>query len=54
MTALGIGNQAYFQSPLGYIFVGITFVWDVFFAYNLYGNTTDMRDIQHPVRRVCF
>ena len=39
--------RAYFQSPLGYIFVGVMFLFTgyFFFAYNLYGNTTDMRGI---------
>lgn len=39
--------KAYFQSPLGYVFVGVMFLFTgyFFFAYNLYGNTTDMRGI---------
>lgn len=39
--------KAYFQSPLGYVFIGAMFLFSgyFFFAYNLYGNTTDMRAI---------
>lgn len=39
--------KAYFQSPLGYAFIGAMFLFSgyFFFAYNLYGNTTDMRAI---------
>ncbi len=39
--------RAYFQSPLGYVFVGVMFLFTgyFFFAYNLYGNTNDMRGI---------
>lgn len=39
--------KAYFQSPLGYVFAGVMFLFTghFFFAYNLYGNTTDMRGI---------
>lgn len=39
--------KAYFQSPLGYLFVGVIFIFTGFFfyAYNLYGNTSDMRGI---------
>lgn len=39
--------KAYFQSPLGYVFAGVMFLFTgyFFFAYNLYGNTNDMRAI---------
>jgi len=47
MAILDREIKAYFQSPLGYVFVGIMFLFTgyFFFAYNLYGNTTDMRGI---------
>ena len=37
--------NAYFDSPLGYVFVAAYFLLAgfFFFSYNLYGNTTDMR-----------
>jgi ABC-2 type transport system permease protein len=36
--------KAYFQAPLGYVFIGAMFFFCgyYFFTYNLYGNTTDM------------
>lgn len=36
--------RAYFQSPLGYVFIGVMYFFTgyYFFTYNLYGNTTDM------------
>ena len=36
--------RAYFQSPLGYVFIGALYFFTgyYFFTYNLYGNTTDM------------
>jgi len=36
--------RAYFQSPLGYVFVSAVFFFSgyYFFTYNLYGNTTNM------------
>ena len=36
--------RAYFQSPLGYVFIGAMYFFTgyYFFTYNLYGNTTDM------------
>ncbi len=36
--------RAYFQSPLGYVFVSAMFFFSgyYFFTYNLYGNTTNM------------
>lgn len=39
--------RAYFQSPLGYVFLGVIYLFTgyFFFAYNLYGNTTDLRGI---------
>ena len=47
MAILDREIKAYFQSPLGYVFVGVMFLFTgyFFFAYNLYGNTTDMRGI---------
>lgn len=37
--------NAYFDSPLGYVFLSVYFLFAgfFFFNYNLYGNTTDMR-----------
>ncbi len=36
--------RAYFQSPLGYVFISAVFFFSgyYFFTYNLYGNTTNM------------
>lgn len=36
--------QAYFQSPLGYVFIAVMYFFTAyyFFTYNLYRNTTDM------------
>lgn len=46
--------RAYFQSPLGYVFVSAVFFFSgyYFFTYNLYGNTTNMSklfDLLFPV-----
>lgn len=39
--------DAYFQSPLGYVFVAVYYLFAgfFFFNYNLYGNTTDLRTL---------
>lgn len=39
--------KAYFYSPLGYVFIAAFFLLSgyFFFNYNLYGNTTDMRNL---------
>lgn len=39
--------KAYFYSPLGYVFIAAYFLISgyLFFNYNLYGNTTDMRSL---------
>ena len=35
--------RAYFQSPLGYVFIAaVYFFAGYYFTYNLYGNTTNM------------
>jgi ABC-2 type transport system permease protein len=46
--------RAYFQAPLGYVFVSAVFFFSgyYFFTYNLYGNTTNMSrlfDLLFPV-----
>ncbi len=46
--------RAYFQSPLGYVFISALFFFSgyYFFTYNLYGNTTNMSklfDLLFPV-----
>lgn len=47
MAILDREIKAYFQTPLGYVFVGVMFLFSgyFFYVYNLYGNTTDMRGI---------
>ena len=39
--------RAYFQSPLGYVFVAVMYFFTAyyFFTYNLYNNTTDMSSL---------
>ncbi len=39
--------NAYFDSPLGYVFVAVYYLFAgyFFFRYNLYGGTADMRDL---------
>ena len=39
--------SAYFQSPLGYVFIAVMYFFTAyyFFTYNLYANTTDMSNL---------
>ena len=39
--------RAYFQSPLGYVFIAVLYFFTgyYFFSYNLYSNTTDMSNL---------
>lgn len=39
--------RAYFQSPLGYVFIAVMYFFTgyYFFTYNLYSNTTDMSNL---------
>ncbi|MEG2931358.1 MAG: ABC transporter permease [Ruthenibacterium sp.] len=39
--------NAYFDTPLGYVFVAVYYLFAgyFFFSYNLYGNSTDMRSL---------
>lgn len=39
--------RAYFQSPLGYVFIAVLYFFTAyyFFTYNLYSNTTDMSNL---------
>ena len=40
-------NAAYFQTPLGFVFIGAVFFFSGYFflTYNLYGNTTNMNTL---------
>ncbi|MDD6160067.1 MAG: ABC transporter permease subunit [Oscillospiraceae bacterium] len=43
--------RAYFQSPLGYVFIAVMYFFTgyYFFTYNLYSNTTDMSNLFHQL-----
>lgn len=43
--------RAYFQSPLGYVFIAVLYFFTAyyFFTYNLYRNTTDMSNMFHQL-----